>query len=51
MVLIYAAMPHALTSRGWMVFNRRRLQPVAGAMTVHQAHTLAALLNLVATAR
>jgi hypothetical protein len=45
----YIALPHLLTSRGWMVFNRVRCRPVAESLTRPQAQTLATALNLAST--
>ena len=45
----YIALPHQLTSRRWMVFNRLRSQPVVCGLSPTQARTLAAALNIAAT--
>jgi hypothetical protein len=45
----YVALPHQLTSRRWMVFNRLRSQPVVSGLSPTQARTLAAALNIAAS--
>lgn len=45
----YIALPHLLTSRGWMVFDRVRCQPAAESLTRRQAQTLATALNVAST--
>jgi hypothetical protein len=45
----YVALPHQLTSRRWMVFNRIRCQPVACDLSPEQAQTLADAFNIAAT--